>query len=119
MSKLRITDGHGIHLTFDNGFTVSIQIGGGNYGDNYDFEIGPITRANPLPFSRRAEVAILTPGGDLMSIGDPDDKYRNSVLAYVPIDQVLDLVNIVRATKGKPSVEEVNTAISDFWTKGE
>ena len=115
MTKLKITDGKGLHLTFDNGFTVSIQIGGGNYGDNYDFPIGEIRRDNPLPFSRRAEIAILAPGGGLILIGSPDDEYRHSVLGYVPIDRVLDLVVAVRAVKGAPSAEEINMAIADFW----
>ena len=117
MTKLKITDGKGLHLTFDNGFTVSIQIGGGNYGDNYDFPIGEIRRDNPLPSSRRAEIAILAPDGGMISIGSPDDEYRDSVLAYMPIDRVLDLVVAVRAVEGKPSSDEINAAVSDFWTQ--
>ncbi len=118
-TKLTITGGKGLRLTFDNGFAVSIQIGGGNYGDNYDFPIGPITRDNPLPWSGSAEVAILAPTGGLIFIGNPDDEYRDTVLGYVPIDQVLDIVAAVRAVEGDPSSDEINAAISEFWANHE
>jgi hypothetical protein len=32
-----ITECKGFHITFANGWTVSVQFGPGNYGDNYDF----------------------------------------------------------------------------------
>jgi hypothetical protein len=31
----KITDGKGFHITFENGWTVSVQWGSGNYCDNY------------------------------------------------------------------------------------
>ena len=114
-TSLKITDGQGFRLTFDNDFSVSVQIGGGNYADNYDFPIGPITRANPLPRSWQAEIAILAPGGGLIRLGSPDDEYRDTVFGYVSMDRVLDIVNAVRAVKGAPSEEEINMAIADFW----
>lgn len=39
MKGFRITDGKGFHVTFDNGWTVSVQFGRGNYGDNYDWPV--------------------------------------------------------------------------------
>lgn len=35
MSGFRICSGKGFHIQFDNGYTVSVQFGGGNYCDNY------------------------------------------------------------------------------------
>ena len=31
----KITGGKGFHITFDSGWTVSVQFGPGNYSDNY------------------------------------------------------------------------------------
>lgn len=31
----RITDGKGFHITFKNGYTVSVQFGAGNYCEHY------------------------------------------------------------------------------------
>lgn len=35
-----ITDGKGFGIKFDNGYTVSVQFGPGNYADHYDRRIG-------------------------------------------------------------------------------
>ena len=35
-----INSGKGFHITFDNGVTVSVQFGGGNYCENYHVNIG-------------------------------------------------------------------------------
>lgn len=44
MSGFRITDNRGFHITFENGVTVSVQFGPGNYCDNYD---APFNREAP------------------------------------------------------------------------
>lgn len=38
----KITGVKGFHITFENGWTVSVQFGGGNYSDNYDEPIGAL-----------------------------------------------------------------------------
>jgi hypothetical protein len=35
----KITHGKGFHMTFENGWTVSVQWGMGNYGNYYDEEV--------------------------------------------------------------------------------
>jgi hypothetical protein len=35
MKNISITQGKGFHMTFANGWTVSVQFGAGNYSDNY------------------------------------------------------------------------------------
>lgn len=35
----RITESKGFHMQFANGWTVSVQFGPGNYGDNYNNSI--------------------------------------------------------------------------------
>lgn len=36
MTGFKICDQKGFHITFENGWTVSVQFGRGNYCDNYD-----------------------------------------------------------------------------------
>lgn len=37
----RICSGKGFQVVFENGYTVSVQFGGGNYCDNYNDHISP------------------------------------------------------------------------------
>lgn len=36
-----ITDGKGFHVTFENGWTISVQFGPCNYGDHYHVRFDP------------------------------------------------------------------------------
>lgn len=91
MAQMRITDGKGVQFTFDNGITVSIQIGGGNYGDNYDFPIGEISRNNPLPPSACAELAVWDASGTWFDL-DGDQ-----VAGYVKVSDVLGFIAYLNA----------------------
>lgn len=67
-----ITGGKGFHITFENGWTVSVQFGGGNYSDNYDEPIG-VSRgdlAYELPRSGTAEIAAWGPDGKWHDFGE-------------------------------------------------
>jgi len=84
-TSFAICDRKGFHITFENGCTVSVQFGGGNYCDNYD---RPIGRGDEVPPSRDAEMAGWRPNGDWITMPDWDDDVsgRNSpaaVLAYM------------------------------------
>ena len=58
-----ITGSKGFHIKFENGVTVSVQFGGGNYCDNYDaVRIGEEPKMRVLE-SSDAEVAIWKNGG--------------------------------------------------------
>lgn len=51
-----ITDGKGFHIRFENGATVSVQFGYGNYCDNYDMSYEEYRRTQTVPPSTTAEV---------------------------------------------------------------
>lgn len=53
MTGFKICDQKGFHITFENGWTVSVQFGRGNYGGNYDYP----EYDGPVPPSSTAEVA--------------------------------------------------------------
>lgn len=106
MASMRITDGKGVHFTFENGITISIQIGGGNYADNYDFPIGPMRHDNPLPPSGAAEIAVW--GSD----GAWFDLDGDQVAGYVRVEKVLDFIAYLRGlpnnTSGKTTKLDVS-----------
>jgi hypothetical protein len=93
MGKMRITDAKGVHFTFDNGYTLSIQIGGGNYSDNCHFPIGK-EREGRLPPSTTAEIAYWPSGGEMQKFGETD---YDTVKGYVPINEVLEWINKIAA----------------------
>lgn len=88
------SDAKGFHVTFENGWTVSVQFGRGNYCDNRDWR-GP----NPddpssvvfaqAPKSRTAEVAAWDANGKWLSFESDD------VEGWQSPAQVLELLNRV------------------------
>lgn len=77
----KICNQKGFHVTFANGWTVSVQFGRGNYCDNYD-AVG--SWGDPVPPSRTAEIAAWPSGGDMIVIDDGD-----TVRGYVSPDELL------------------------------
>lgn len=67
-----ITDGKGFQITFQNGCTVSVQWGPGNYCDNHGVQYGA-QRGKLQWQSKVAEVAILLPDGNFYSLPDHGD----------------------------------------------
>ena len=65
----RITGQKGFHVSFANGWTVSVQFGPANYCDNYDREIGVDEAACGKGGSGTAETAVLDPDGNLVPLG--------------------------------------------------
>lgn len=65
-----ITGKKGFHITFANGWTVSVQFGPGNYCQNYDREIGREDEESAREGSESAEVATWGPDGAMLNLGD-------------------------------------------------
>ena len=79
----------GVRFTFDNGYAISIQWGGGSYSDNYH---GNFTDTE-VPDSTTAETAIINPDGDLIRLpGDSD-----TVRGYQTAEQVAQLIEYTRS----------------------
>lgn len=108
MSDMIITGGKGVGFTMANGIYISIQIGRGNYCDNYDFR-EDISRVNPIPASSKAEIAVWSPEDDAMI-----DICGNLVKGYVPIEDVLRFVEFLRSLPSNLEKHEVELAIAPF-----
>lgn len=108
MAKMRITDGKGVQFTFDNGLTISIQIGRGNYGDNYGYESYEITRDNPLPPSTRAEIAVWDARNEWLNFE------HDTVKGYVPVEDALRFTAFLQSLPDSLEVKEVELACRAF-----
>jgi hypothetical protein len=85
----KIISGKGFYITFENGWTVSVQFGPGNYCDNYGMEIGYENNKAGEQGSTTAECACLTPGGDLFA---PPTFGDDTVRGHMTAEQVLELM---------------------------
>jgi hypothetical protein len=87
MAGFKITGKKGFHITFENGYTVSVQFGPGNYCDNYDKEIGRDEEACAKFGSSNAECAVWGKDGNMIDHFDGNNVSNRST----PKD-VLDLL---------------------------
>lgn len=62
----KITNGKGFHISFENGWTVSVQFGPGNYCDNYDMRIGYENEEAGKRGSATAECAAWGPDNEMV-----------------------------------------------------
>jgi hypothetical protein len=86
----RITDGKGFGVQFENGYTVSVQFGPGNYADHYDRRIGRDEVDCGREGSMTAECAVINQKGELIEhpLCDGD-----TVSGRNTAEQVLTLLN--------------------------
>lgn len=54
-----IHDNKGFHITFDNGYTVSVQFGFGNMCSNKNLDLQEYPIPNGVPESKTAETALM------------------------------------------------------------
>lgn len=90
MAALKITNGSGIHLTFENGWTASVQIGPGTYSDNYNASFIPLEGRRFE--SSTVEVARFKPDGGMERF-DNDD----TVMGRLSIAELLAFLNATAA----------------------
>ena len=82
----KITGKKGFHITFENGYTVSVQFGPGNYCDNYDRGIGYEDEVCGKDGSTTAEGAVWGPDGAMIDLG-----WGNTVSNHSSPAEVLEL----------------------------
>jgi len=92
----KITGGKGFHIQFDNGYTVSVQFGPGNYCDHYDRHIGRESEICGAEGSTQAEVAAWGRDGKFINL----ETFRvddGDVVGYKNAAEVLEILNKVAA----------------------
>lgn len=88
----RIQQGKGFHITFANGYTISVQFGPGNYCDHHgvwEFSEEGFRRCGEEG-SRTAEIAVINPEGNFVRI-EPND----SVRGWVSPDEVAAIIAMI------------------------
>jgi len=79
-----VTQNKGVHITFPNKYSISIQWGAFNYCDNRARDVRP---GLPVPASSTAETAIIDPNGQFV-------EYKGvTVQAYQSPAKVLETMN--------------------------
>lgn len=86
----KITDGKGFQITFENGWTVSVQWGCGNYADHYatPYTNGAHERAGKLG-SKTAEIAAWDADGNWHSFG------TDTVAPYRTPEEVAAIISLI------------------------
>jgi hypothetical protein len=86
MTGFKTTSRNGFHITFENGWTVSVQFGRGNYCANRNPD--GATDPDPIPPSANAEVAAWDAQRDWYRFADGD-----TTLGYMTPTAVLAFMN--------------------------
>ena len=94
MSKFDITAQQGFHITFENGWTVSVQFGRGNYCANRFNSIWDVSG------SKDAEIAAWDANGKWF-----EDENGNTVQGHMKADDVLAFMNKIAAMAPAAEVE--------------
>lgn len=90
-----ITNGKGFHIRFDNGWTVSVQFGWGNHGDNYDNDelMELYKKITPRHVcSTRAEIAAWDENDNWYDFGG-----SNTVDGYKTVEEVFCFMQEIKA----------------------
>ena len=80
----RINDNKGFQITFNNGYTVSVQFGPGNYSSNYTLSM--LDNMGKPMTANSAETALVDPDGNFVAYKDDD------VQGYQTPNDVLELL---------------------------
>ena len=95
MSKFAITQSKGFQLTFDNGWTVSVQWGPGNYTDAKSYEVGKWDAPKQTDFwkAETAEIAAWDANNVWYDFG------HDTVKGYVNANEVANFINKIANKK--------------------
>ena len=77
--------GDGFHLTFEDGFVLSIQYGRGSHCENQNAD----ARDGPVPATHTCEVAVMDSGGNFVVL-------PYNVAGYVPVGNIAQLIESVQ-----------------------
>lgn len=98
-----ITNQTGFHITFPNGYTISVQFGPANYCDNYNRGIGRDEQVSGEEGSATAETAYWGPDGKLIS--ERQGEYTDTVQGYQTVAQVFERMQRIAALPRPVAVE--------------
>ena len=99
MSKFVNNKGKGFGITFDNGFTISVQWGRGNYCSNRDLvEDDTIKHLEAVS----VEVAVINEEGKFLGINKDE---MEAVIGWVSPDDVAKIMSIVQSAQSSEEIK--------------
>ena len=99
MSKFTITRGKGFRIQFNNGFTLSVQWGPGNYCENQNKTFDSPEKVEFWE-SLDAEIAIIDEAGKFISLGE------DTVKGWVTADEVAKVIGVVQSSSTEEEIKE-------------
>ena len=101
------TQNKGFGMTFDNGFTISVQWGTGNYCEKKNLGADmEVEMKTPRWESKTAEIAVFNDEG-IIPVGDSDE-----IIGWCSADEVAKVIKIVSSTtdldKMKSKIKKLN-----------
>ena len=98
----------GFQITFDNGWTISVQWGKGNYCDRRDYSMFSMATEDGVVECKNAEVAVWDADGVWLPLQDSGD----DVIGWQTPDEVAALITRVSAfPKGSDILDEADTIL--------
>ena len=92
----KITASKGFQMTFENGYTISVQFGGGNCCSNYsNFELIGREKEQYILESETAEIAIWDHNGSWCT-GKFTDEGDGQVAGYLTTNDVFEIMQKVK-----------------------
>lgn len=112
MTQFNITQGKGFQMTFENGFTISVQWGYGNYSSNrnYDHSYGE-ERKHECFSATTAEIAVWHKDGDRDFLQIEGNCWGH-VIGWLTTDEVATWITKVANAKTKEDIEVPCTGCS-------
>ncbi len=101
---LKITEGKGFHMVFESGWTLSVQIGPGNYCENYDKDW-----SQPLKPSSTCEIAVWHENGQWL--------FRDDVVGYLPCAALPAIIAQMARTDASDLLPRLQKVIDKFTQK--
>ncbi len=89
--KLKITHNKGFHITFENGWTVSVQFGVGNYCENYNNDV--------KEFREIGKVGYASDTAEIWAWDLDTNRYPPEPLGYQTPEQILKFMNKIKNKK--------------------
>ena len=116
MSRFSNSEGRGFHLTFDNGWTISVQFSGGHYCDNKEkhWSWARDRAMDNMPVhSSNAEIAVWSNSGP--HNGGLVFLENDNVRGWTSADEVAQVIHKLRTAKSTLTNKQMTKRLSTIW----
>ena len=108
-SQFGCTHNRGFHMTFNNGITISVQFGRGNYCERRDGSYDAYNKSDantPIVVSKNAEIAIWHKDSDTWFTFDSRD-WNDQVKGWVSVQEVAEWISYIKHARDLNHLREM------------